>query len=80
VTANTHGTGCTFSAAIAAFLAKGKGAPDAIRSAKSYLTKALTMSYAIGSGHSPVNHFHAYPELDPSPLTAPAGGPHGSRG
>jgi hydroxymethylpyrimidine/phosphomethylpyrimidine kinase len=79
-TRNTHGTGCTFSAAIAAFLARGQAAPDAIRNAKSYLTNALVHSYAIGAGHSPVNHFHAFPELYRSALTSTPGGTNGSRG
>jgi hydroxymethylpyrimidine/phosphomethylpyrimidine kinase len=56
-TENTHGTGCTFSAAIAANLAKGLEPIDAIREAKSYITSALRASYAVGKGHSPVNHF-----------------------
>jgi hydroxymethylpyrimidine/phosphomethylpyrimidine kinase len=58
-TPNTHGTGCTFSAAIAAELALGSTPLDAIASAKSYVLEALRTSYAIGSGHSPVNHFHS---------------------
>ncbi len=57
-TSNTHGTGCTFSAAIAAYLARGMDAPDAISGAKSYVSDALRASYAVGDGHSPVNHFH----------------------
>lgn len=57
-TTNTHGTGCTFSAAITAFLARGEEPLTAIRLAKEYLTGALRASYAIGAGHSPVNHFH----------------------
>jgi hydroxymethylpyrimidine/phosphomethylpyrimidine kinase len=79
-TRNTHGTGCTFSAAIAAFLARGQGAPDAIRNAKLFLTEALVHSYAIGAGHSPVNHFHAFPQLNPSALTTTPGETNGSRG
>lgn len=58
-TPNTHGTGCTFSAAITAHLAKGLRPVAAVREAKAYITAALKASYAIGSGHSPVNHFHA---------------------
>jgi hydroxymethylpyrimidine/phosphomethylpyrimidine kinase len=58
-TANTHGTGCTFSAAIAAGLARGATPLVAIEAAKTYLTDALLHSYRIGDGHSPVNHFHA---------------------
>jgi hydroxymethylpyrimidine/phosphomethylpyrimidine kinase len=58
-TTNTHGTGCTFSAAIAAYLARGRSPLDAITAAKDYVTTALKASYRIGGGHSPVNHFHA---------------------
>lgn len=57
-TPNTHGTGCTFSAAIAAGLAKNMGIVAAIAAAKQYLTGALTYAYPIGSGHSPVHHFY----------------------
>ena len=56
-TTNTHGTGCTFSSAITAFLAHGHQPLDAIRLAKRYIEAALRDSYAVGSGHSPVNHF-----------------------
>lgn len=58
-TANTHGTGCTFSAAIAAGLATGHEPMEAISRAKAFLYRALKESYSIGAGHSPVNHFHA---------------------
>ncbi|HEV2107006.1 MAG TPA: bifunctional hydroxymethylpyrimidine kinase/phosphomethylpyrimidine kinase [Thermomicrobiales bacterium] len=58
-TVNTHGTGCTFSAAIAAYLARDADPLQAIRLAKEYVTKALEASYTVGKGHSPVNHFHA---------------------
>ena len=60
-TTNTHGTGCTFSAAIAAFLAHGCGNLEAIRLAKLYVTNALEHSYSIGEGFSPVNHFAPLP-------------------
>jgi hydroxymethylpyrimidine/phosphomethylpyrimidine kinase len=59
-TPHTHGTGCTFSAAIAAFLAKGHTPLEAIARAKDYLTAALRAAQPIGAGHSPVHHFHAY--------------------
>lgn len=55
-TRNTHGTGCTFSAAITAMLAHGQPPLEAIRLAKRYLEAALINSYRIGEGHSPVNH------------------------
>ena len=58
-TRNTHGTGCSYSAAIAALLARDLPPLDAIAEAKSWLTEAIRASYAIGDGHSPVNHFHA---------------------
>jgi hydroxymethylpyrimidine/phosphomethylpyrimidine kinase len=58
-TLNTHGTGCSYSAAIAAFLARGLAPLDAIGEAKAWLTGAIRHSYTIGGGHSPVNHFYA---------------------
>lgn len=61
-TNNTHGTGCTLSAAIAAFLAQGVSLEKAVRSAKEYLTQALVQGagYTLGKGHGPVHHFHAF--------------------
>jgi hydroxymethylpyrimidine/phosphomethylpyrimidine kinase len=59
-TPNTHGTGCTFSAAIAAGLAAGHDVPRAVLAAKTYITAALRHSYRVGAGHSPVHHFHAW--------------------
>ena len=68
-TRNNHGTGDTYSAAIAAYLAHGLSVPHAIVAAKRYLTEALRASYAVGDGHSPVNHFHAVriPEVRTEP-------------
>ncbi len=57
-TRNTHGTGCTYSAAIAARLALGSGLADAVREAKAYLTEAIRRSYSVGRGHGPVDHLH----------------------
>lgn len=61
-TGNTHGTGCTLSAAIAAFLARGLPMPEAVRSAKDYLTAAIGAAdrLAVGGGHGPVHHFHEW--------------------
>ncbi len=56
-TKNTHGTGCTLSAAIAANLALGKPALEATRLAKDYVTSALSYSLNIGKGQGPVGHF-----------------------
>jgi len=59
-TRNTHGTGCTLSAAIAAGLASGQTLTDAVRGAKSYITAAIAAAdrLSVGSGHGPVHHFH----------------------
>jgi hydroxymethylpyrimidine/phosphomethylpyrimidine kinase len=59
-TRNTHGTGCTFSAAIAALLARHAAPIDAVREAKTYLTAAIAAAdrLEVGSGHGPVHHFH----------------------
>jgi hydroxymethylpyrimidine/phosphomethylpyrimidine kinase len=73
-TPNTHGTGCTFSAAIAANLALGITPELAIIRAKEYLSMAIQESFAIGAGHSPVNHFHAVPQIDPRSTTVLSGG------
>ena len=59
-TKNTHGTGCTFSAAIAANLAKGEKLEQAVAHAKIYMTRAISKSFSIGSGHSPVHHFYRF--------------------
>ena len=56
-TTSTHGTGCTFSAAICAYLARGADLLDAVRRAKAYLTGALQNAAAIGQGSGPVGHF-----------------------
>ena len=57
-TPNTHGTGDSFSSAITSLLARGVPPLEAIEAAKIWLTEAIRESYAIGDGHSPVNHFH----------------------
>ncbi|MDI3341714.1 MAG: bifunctional hydroxymethylpyrimidine kinase/phosphomethylpyrimidine kinase [Sphaerobacter sp.] len=58
-TPHTHGTGCTFSAAIAARLAAGVSPLTAVAEAKEYVYQALLAAYPVGAGHSPVNHFYA---------------------
>jgi hydroxymethylpyrimidine/phosphomethylpyrimidine kinase len=55
-----HGTGCTFSAAIAAYLAHGLPPLEAVARAKEFLTAALQAAPGIGKGIGPVNHFHAF--------------------
>ncbi|WP_100372461.1 bifunctional hydroxymethylpyrimidine kinase/phosphomethylpyrimidine kinase [Bacillus sp. FJAT-45037] len=58
-TKHTHGTGCTYAAAIAAELAKGKPIQQAVQTAKEFITEAIRHSLEIGSGIGPTNH-HAY--------------------
>ncbi|MBA3016899.1 MAG: bifunctional hydroxymethylpyrimidine kinase/phosphomethylpyrimidine kinase [Proteobacteria bacterium] len=55
-TKNTHGTGCTFSAAIATKLAEGKSVFEAVKTAKEYTTIAIRFSLNIGGGHGSTNH------------------------
>ncbi len=64
-TDNVHGTGCTFASAIAAGLALGLEPMDAIRAAKSYVTRALELAagWKLGRGRGPVDHWGASPLL-----------------
>jgi hydroxymethylpyrimidine/phosphomethylpyrimidine kinase len=54
----THGTGCTFSSALAANLATGRELADAVVLAKAYVSKAIARGYTIGKGKGPLNHFY----------------------
>ncbi len=75
-TDNTHGTGCTFAASVAAGLASDLGPRDAIRQAKRYVTACIAggAHWELGSGHGPLDH------LGFSATTAPPFGPAGWRG
>ena len=53
---HTHGTGCTLSASIASYLARGYAMPAAVEAAKKYITEAIRMGFALGSGIGPVDH------------------------
>jgi hydroxymethylpyrimidine/phosphomethylpyrimidine kinase len=57
VTTSTHGTGCTFSAAITAGLATGLDLPHAVGEARDYVSHALATAPGLGHGHGPLNHF-----------------------
>ncbi|MDX3906499.1 MAG: bifunctional hydroxymethylpyrimidine kinase/phosphomethylpyrimidine kinase [Pigmentiphaga sp.] len=61
-TRNTHGTGCTLSAALAALLPQSQDVPEAARRAKHYLTEAIRHAdrLGVGAGHGPVHHFHGW--------------------
>lgn len=56
-TKNTHGTGCTLSAAVCAFLAGGMPLDASVRNSKAFVTKAIRNSLEIGKGRGPLNHF-----------------------
>ena len=61
-TPNTHGTGCTLSAALASYLGKGKTVREAVEAAKKYLDKAVRAGaeYRLGHGHGPLHHFYEF--------------------
>jgi len=56
---STHGTGCTFTAAIVSHLALGQSLPDAIRMAQRYVAGAIRHAPGLGKGQGPINHFWA---------------------
>lgn len=63
-TRNTHGVGCSLSAAITARLARGETLPDACRAAKRWITDAISRAPDLGGGHGPVDHFAPVPPLN----------------
>ncbi|AUS08259.1 bifunctional hydroxymethylpyrimidine kinase/phosphomethylpyrimidine kinase [Laceyella sacchari] len=56
-TSHTHGTGCTLSAAIAAYLARGFTLANAVSQAKQFISAAISHAFPLGSGHGPTNHW-----------------------
>jgi len=64
---NTHGTGCTFSSAIASNLAHGRQLSDAVVLAKAFVTEAIRKAYAVGPGRLPLNHLHRM-QHNPRPI------------
>ncbi len=66
-TVNTHGTGCTLSSAISAYLAKNYSLQEAVELAKVYITQAIDAGkdVSVGYGHGPVNHFFNPQKLNP---------------
>lgn len=59
-TGNTHGTGCTFSAALATEIGKGVPLIEAVKQAKDFITTAIRFSLALGRGSGPLNHYAAF--------------------
>jgi hydroxymethylpyrimidine/phosphomethylpyrimidine kinase len=64
---NTHGTGCTFSSAVASNLALGRQLRDAVVLAKAYVTEAIRKAYAVGPGRLPLNHLYRM-QQNPRPV------------
>jgi hydroxymethylpyrimidine kinase/phosphomethylpyrimidine kinase/thiamine-phosphate diphosphorylase len=56
-TSSTHGTGCSYSAALATLLAQGQPLMKAAASAKTFINEAILRAVPMGAGHGPVNHF-----------------------
>ncbi len=56
-TPHTHGTGCTYSAAITALLARGEKLADAVHQAKDFISRAIASAPGLGHGHGPVDHW-----------------------
>jgi hydroxymethylpyrimidine/phosphomethylpyrimidine kinase len=55
-TRHTHGTGCTLASAVAAYLARGRTVPEAVRAAKLFVTSAIAHGFPLGEGIGPVDH------------------------
>lgn len=62
-TNNTHGTGCSYASAIAAFLAQGEPLKSSVQRAKDFITDAIHLARPLGKGHSPINHYLAAQEI-----------------
>ena len=58
-TQHTHGTGCTYAAAIASFLAQGEPIEQAVSLAKQFVCEAIRTAPGLGQGHGPINHYKA---------------------
>ncbi len=63
-TKNTHGTGCTFSAALACLLGQGMEAVEAAETAKEFLTGAILQALPLGAGHGPLHHLYRFFDAD----------------
>ncbi len=64
-TPHTHGTGCTYASAMAAWLARGENVPEAVRRAKEYVSGAIRNHVPIGRGRGPLNHLWMTPAEEP---------------
>jgi hydroxymethylpyrimidine/phosphomethylpyrimidine kinase len=66
-TTNTHGTGCTFAAAVAAGVAQGQELRPSVMRARAYVQAAIQKAPGYGQGHGPLDHGHAIPPYNPKP-------------
>ena len=62
-TVHTHGTGCSYSATIATFLAQGHPVEAAVGMAKEFIHEAIRTAPGFGHGHGPINHFQGATKL-----------------
>ncbi|MEM5786295.1 MAG: bifunctional hydroxymethylpyrimidine kinase/phosphomethylpyrimidine kinase [Syntrophobacteraceae bacterium] len=63
-TPHTHGTGCTFASAVAAWLARGLSVQEAVGRAKEYISRAIKHGLPLGRGNGPVHHFHEFYDFE----------------
>jgi hydroxymethylpyrimidine/phosphomethylpyrimidine kinase len=70
-TRHTHGTGCTYSAAITARLANGQSLKDSVQDAKAFIQGAIESAPGLGAGNGPVNHFSTSARWDRSCRSTP---------
>lgn len=69
-TRHTHGTGCIFAAAIAAYLAQGRGVPEAVAGAKEFVTRAIEHGLPLGQGYGPANPMAVVPVIPTGHVTS----------
>jgi hydroxymethylpyrimidine/phosphomethylpyrimidine kinase len=63
-TPHTHGTGCAFASAMAAYIARGSTVEDAMEGAKAFISDAIAGGLPLGRGHGPIHHFHKFYGFD----------------
>jgi len=68
LTPHTHGTGCTFASAAAAFIARGLSVEESVEGAKTFITGAIANGLPLGRGHGPVHHFYRFYGFDGPPV------------
>eukprot|EP01119_Soliformovum_irregulare_P018451 TRINITY_DN565_c0_g1_i1.p1 TRINITY_DN565_c0_g1~~TRINITY_DN565_c0_g1_i1.p1 ORF type:complete len:525 (+),score=112.65 TRINITY_DN565_c0_g1_i1:69-1577(+) len=74
-TKNTHGTGCTYSAAICSYLALGHSVGESVAKANAYVHNAILHAFPMGHGHGPLNHFSSNLIPSMTQTMSPSDGP-----